>query len=203
MNCLWVTDRRAAGGDRIDEILDALKGTTHLWVEIREKEAADREILARVRAARAKLGRDVPLSVNRRFDIAMAGGADGVHLPADGLPLARVRANTPRGFRIGVSTHSATEAEEAIEEGADVVVIGPVFETPSKAAWGPPLGVATLENLPPLSAHRAQVFAIGGMTEEKLGQLDAVRDRVSGVAAVRMFQAAPDPRAVVERIAAW
>jgi thiamine-phosphate pyrophosphorylase len=202
MNCLWVTDRRAPGGDRIDEILDALRDAAHLWVEVREKEAPDREVLERVREARARLGRNVPLSVNRRFDIAMAAEADGVHLPADGIPLARVRANTPRGFRIGVSTHSAPEAERAIEAGADVVVIGPVFETPSKAAWGPPLGVGALESLPPLSDHGAQVFAIGGMVEERLQELDGFRDRVSGVAAVRMFQAARDPRALVERIGA-
>ena len=202
MNCLWVTDRRAPGGDRIEETLDALRDAPHLWVEIREKDVPDREVLERVRGARARLGRNVPLSVNRRFDIAMAADTDGVHLPADGIPLARVRANTPRGFRIGVSTHSAAEAEQAIEAAADVVVIGPVFETPSKAAWGPPLGLAALESLPPLSGHGAQVFAIGGIAEARLGELDALHDRVSGVAAVRMFQAAPDPRALVERIAA-
>jgi thiamine-phosphate pyrophosphorylase len=113
-----------------------------------------------------------------------------------------VRANTPRAFRVGISTHSAREAAAAIEEGVDVVVIGPVFETPSKAGYGPPLGVAGLESLPSLASHSTEVFAIGGITEERLEELDFLRDRLSGVAAVRLFQAAPDPRAVVERIAA-
>jgi thiamine-phosphate pyrophosphorylase len=202
MKALWVTDRTAPGGDRLEEILTALRGARELSVELREKNATDREVLDLVRRARENLGPDAPLSVNRRFDLALAGGAGGVHLPADGLPPARVRANTPRAFRVGISTHSAGEAAAAIEEGVDVVVIGPVFATPSKTRYGPPLGVAELERLPPLASHSSEVFAIGGITEERLDELDSVRDRVSGVAAVRLFQTAPDPRAVVDRIAA-
>ena len=201
MKALWVTDRSAPGGGRMEEIFTALRGAAGLSVELREKSATDRELLRLVETARERLGPEVPLSVNRRFDIALAGGADGVHLPADGLPPARVRANTPRGFRIGVSTHSAAEAEAAIEEGADVVVIGPVFATPSKARYGPPLGLAELERLPPLASHRSQLFAIGGITEENMAELESLRDRLSGIAAVRLFQTAPDPRAAVERIA--
>ena len=152
--------------------------------------------------ARQRLGPAVPLSVNRRFDIALAAGADGVHLPADGLPLLRVRAHTPRGFRIGVSTHSADEASDAIEAGAEVVVIGPVFDTPSKRAFGTPLGAAALSDLPPRASHASDVFAIGGISEANLGALEPYRDRISGVAAVRLFQEASGPRAAAERIAA-
>ena len=202
MKALWVTDRAAPGGERLEEILTALRGARELSVELREKNATDREVVDLVRRARESLGPDVPLSVNRRFDLALAGGAGGVHLPADGLPPARVRANTPRAFRVGISTHSAGEAAAAIEEGVDVVVIGPVFATPSKSGYGPPLGIAGLERLPPLASHSSEVFAIGGITEERLDELEPVRDRVSGVAGVRLFQTAPDPRAVVERIAA-
>jgi thiamine-phosphate diphosphorylase len=202
LKALWVTDRHAPGGGRIEEIFSALRGASGLAVEVREKNATDREVLALVATARERLGPEVPLSVNRRFDLALAGGAGGVHLPADGLPPARVRANTPRGFRIGLSTHSAAEAEAAIEDGVDVVVIGPVFATPSKAAYGPPLGIAELERLPPLASHRSEVFAIGGISEDSLGEIEPLLDRVSGIAAIRLFQTAPDPRAVVERIAA-
>ncbi|HYK42415.1 MAG TPA: thiamine phosphate synthase [Thermoanaerobaculia bacterium] len=201
MKALWVTDRDAPGGSRIEEIFSALRGAPGLAVEIRERKATDREVLALVRTARERLGPDVPVSVNRRFDLALAAGAAGVHLPADGLPPARVRANTPRGFRVGVSTHSAAEAQAAIEKEVDVVVIGPVFATPSKAAWGEPLGVGELERLPPLASHGSEVFAIGGISEERIEELDPVLDRLSGIAAVRLFQAAPDPRALFERIA--
>lgn len=201
MKCLYVTDRPAIGDARFERVLDALRGATGLAVELREKDVTDREILRWAEIARRRLGLSVPLSVNRRLDVAIAAGADGVHLPADGLPPARVRPAVPRGLRVGVSTHSATEARRAIEEGADVVVLGPIFETPSKAAYGAPLGPATLADLPSRDTHDAEVFAIGGIDEERLETLAEFRDRIAGVAVVRLVQEADDPRAVVERIA--
>ena len=202
MKVLYVTDRQALEAERFDSLLASLAGIAGVRVQLRERETSDRESLAWAARAREKLGADVPLFVNRRFDLALAAAADGVHLPADGLPLARVRTNTPRGFRIGVSTHSVDEAEAAITGGADLVVIGPVFDTPSKRSYGAPLGPGVLAELPRLVDHEAEVFAIGGIDESRMAALDACRDRISGVAAVRMFQDAADPRAVAERIVA-
>jgi thiamine-phosphate pyrophosphorylase len=201
MKALYVTDRGALGEARFFEVLEELRGAP-LAVELRERGADDREILRIAVAARERLGSAVPLSVNRRFDLALAAGADGVHLPADGLPLARVRANAPRGFRIGVSTHSPDEAAAAIEAGADVVVIGPIFDTPSKRTFGPPLGAGALRLLPALETHSSEVLAIGGVGEENLEELEPYRDRISGVAAIRLFQEAASPRAAAERLAA-
>jgi len=202
MKALYVTDRAAVGAERLRSVLQALAGAPGLAVQLREKDASDREILELARRCRDWLGPGVPLSVNRRFDIALAAGADGVQLPADGLPLRRVRSATPRGFRIGVSTHSADEARAAIEDGADVVLIGPIFDTPSKRAYGAPLGPAVLAELPPAAAHATAVYAIGGVDEKNLEALAPHRDRIAGIAAVRLFQDAADPRAVFERIAA-
>ncbi|MEP6994019.1 MAG: thiamine phosphate synthase, partial [Acidobacteriota bacterium] len=140
MKALYVTDRAAIGDDRFLALLAALSGASGLAVELREKETADRTCLSWARRARELLGSEVPLWVNRRFDTALAVGADGVHLPADGLPLRQVRTATPRGFRIGVSTHSVREAEQAIGAGADQVLIGPIFSTPSKRRFGGSLG---------------------------------------------------------------
>jgi thiamine-phosphate pyrophosphorylase len=201
VKCLYVTDRRAIGDDAFRRVLRALSGAKHLTVELREKEGTDREILAWTRTAKRELGPAVPVLVNRRLDVALAAEADGVHLPADGLPLARVRAASPRGTRVGVSTHSPAEAIHAIEERADVVVIGPIFETPSKNSYGPPLGTRCLEDLSPRETHGAEVFAIGGIDESRLEEISRFGDRISGVAAVRLVQQAADPRAVVERIA--
>ena len=201
MKALYVTDRSAVGDARFFEILEQLRGAP-IAVELREGGAEDREVLRLAAAARERLGSVVPLSVNRRFDLALAAGADGVHLPADGLPFERVRASAPRGFRIGVSTHSPGEAEAAIEAGADVVVIGPIFDTPSKRAFGPPLGVEALRRLPALETHRSEVLAIGGIAEDNLDELAPHRDRISGVAAIRLFQEAASPRAAAERVAA-
>jgi len=202
MKALYVTDRRAIGDPAFRRILTALAGAPGLAVQLREAEGSDAARLGWARFARSTLGLETPLYVSRRFDVALAADAQGVHLPADGVPLSRVRANTPRGFRIGLSTHSTEEARRAIEDAADLVVIGPVFDTPSKRAYGPPLGLASLEKLPPLAAHGREVFAIGGIDEARLQQLAALRDRVSGIAAIRLFQESGDPRRTAERVAA-
>jgi thiamine-phosphate pyrophosphorylase len=200
VKALWVTDRAACGPERFEALVAALAGSATLAVSLREKQSSDGACLDLARRVREVLGPSVVLTVNRRFDIALAAGADGVHLPADGLPLARVRANTPRGFRIGVSTHSPEEAARAIDEGADIVVIGPVFDTPGKRAFGPPLGPEALDRLPRLSDHSADVYAIGGIADENVERIARHKDRVSGVAAIRFFQNAADPPAAVERI---
>lgn len=202
MKALYVTDRLAIGDDRFGATLAALRGAPGLTVELREKGAADRETMLRAESAREALGREVPLLVNARVDVALAARASGVHLPADGLPLARVRTLSPRGFLVGVSTHSPEEAAAAIEGGADVVVLGPIFDTPSKRAFGAPLGTEAIEALPRRDEHHADVYAIGGVGDDELERLAGFRDRIAGVAAVRLFQESADPRAVAERIAA-
>lgn len=200
MKALYVTNRRAAGRERLEALLRAFAGAKDLTVELRERETSDRETLLQARRARDLLGERVPLLINRRFDVALAAGADGVHLPASGLPVGLVRTNTPRGFRIGVSTHSCEQALAAIEEGADLVLIGPIFDTPSKRAFGPPLGPGELAGLPLASTHPTQVYAIGGVGEATLERLLPYRDRVSGVAAIRLFQDAADPLAALARV---
>jgi thiamine-phosphate pyrophosphorylase len=203
MKALYVTDRAALGDERLAAVLDRLAGAPELAVSLREEpETAGRDLAARARDARARLGDSVSLYVHRRLDVALAAAAAGVHLPGYGLPLPRVRSAAPRGFRLGRSTHSAADAEEAIADGADFVVIGPIFDTPSKRRYGAPLGPQALSALPRRSTHACDVFAIGGVDEDRLAQLDPYRDRISGVAAIRLFQDAGDPRAVAERIAA-
>ena len=200
MKGMWVTDRAACGQERFEAVLAALHGAPGLCVQLREKGLSDAESAALARHCREVLGPAVALLVNRRFDVALVAGASGTHLPSEGLPVSRVRANTPRGFRIGVSAHSTEGAAQAIEEGADLVVLGPIFDTPSKRAFGPPLGLSALDRLAPLASHRADVYAIGGIGEENLDDIAARKDRVSGAAAIRMFQDSRDPRALAERI---
>lgn len=202
MKALYVTDRPAVGDERFEATLGALTGAPGLAVQLREKGVADGETMRRAKSARRVLGPEVPLFVNSRMDVALAAGASGVHLPADGLPLARVRPACPRGFLVGVSTHSPADAAAAIEEGADVVVLGPIFDTPSKRAFGPPLGTEAIAALPRRSEHGADVYAIGGIGESELEVLADFRDWIAGVAAVRLFQEAFDARRVVDRITA-
>jgi thiamine-phosphate pyrophosphorylase len=202
MKSLYVTDRESIGDERFEVVLERLRETPGLAVCLRERTASDRECLDRARDARDRLGAAVPLYVHRRFDVALAAGAAGVHLPASGIPVPHVRTHTPRGFQVGISTHSLAEVEDAIAGGADFAVIGPIFDTPSKRAWGTPLGPGILARLPRRESHACEIFAIGGIDEERLPELDPYRDRISGIAAIRLFQDSPDPRAIADRIAA-
>src|SRR5206468_1396685 len=99
-------------------LLERLAAAVGLTVELREKGTPDSETLRWAELARARLEPEVPIFVNRRLDLALAAKADGVHLPADGLPVRRVRAAAPRGFQVGVSTHSVDEAVHAIGDDA-------------------------------------------------------------------------------------
>jgi thiamine-phosphate pyrophosphorylase len=115
--------------------------------------------------------------VNDRLDLALAAGADGVHLPSNGLPLTDVR---PRIGLVGVSTHTVTEAVAAEAGKADFVVFGPVFATPGKT----PAGVDALRRV--VEAVRLPVFAIGGITPRNAN--DTLSAGAAGIAGIRMFQ---------------
>lgn len=149
-------------------------------VQIREKDLDDRALFGLARLARAALPPRTRLLVNGRIDVALAAGADGVHLPADGVPTAALRARFGPGVLIGRSTHRVEEVERARDEGADYVTFGPVYATPGKGA---PAGLGELARA---AAAGLPVYALGGVTLERLGELAAAG--ASGVAAIRMFQ---------------
>jgi len=100
--------------------------------------------------------------LNDRVDLALALNADGVHLRSDSLPLPLVRRILGNEKLIGISTHSVEEVQYAENEGADFVVLGPIFETPSKQIYGHPLGLHTMETACRVS--HLPIFAIGGIT---------------------------------------
>src|ERR1019366_6631069 len=110
--------------------------------------------------------------------------AHGVHLGTHSMPAAVARRVAPHGFLVGVSCHSLEQAQEAQTAGADYVLLGPIFETPSKLQYGPPLGLAVLREV----SRRVSIpiFALGGITPERAG--DCFRNRATGVAGIRMFQ---------------
>lgn len=153
-------------------------------VQIREKNLEDRPLWELTRRARAALPPPIQLLVNGRLDVALAAGADGVHLPSDGVPTAALRARFGADVLIGRSTHRIEEIERARDEGADYVVFGPVYETPGK---GVPLGLAALERA---TAAGLSVYALGGVTLERFGELAGAG--AAGVAAIRLFQDIPN-----------
>jgi thiamine-phosphate pyrophosphorylase len=136
------------------------------------------------RAAAITRGSNTRLLVNDRFDIARAAAADGVHLTTRSLPTELVRSTCGEDFLIGVSSHSLDEALEARAEGADFVVFGPVFETPSKQLYGEPQGLEKLREV--TSALRGfPVVAIGGIDLDNAAE--CFRAGASGIAAIRLF----------------
>jgi thiamine-phosphate pyrophosphorylase len=155
-------------------------------VQIREKDLDDRALLDLARLARAELTPPegtTALLVNGRLDVALAAGAAGAHLPAAGVPLAALRQRFGAGVLLGRSTHSLEEVERARRDGADYVTFGPVYATPGKAGYGPPAG---LERLAAAARLRIPVYALGGVTLSRFGEVAAAG--VAGVAAIRLFQ---------------
>lgn len=155
-----------------------------LAVQLRHKRATGAELAALSRALLAVLRpRGTLLLINDRVDVALAVGADGVHLPEAGLEMAQVRALAP-ALLIGVSRHSAQGAVAAARAGAALVQLGPIHATPSKAAYGAPLGLEAL------AAARAAIgdtclVAVGGMDRER-----ATAARAAGAHAVAAIRAA-------------
>jgi thiamine-phosphate pyrophosphorylase len=96
---------------------------------------------------------------------------------------------------VGKSTHSAADAQAAAEDGADIVLLGPIFPTPSKR--GSPLTPSVLDAMGPWPAP-AELFLIGGIDRERMGSLRSDAGRFTGVAAIRLFEDAEDPGAVVQ-----
>lgn len=198
--CLYlITDRTATLGRELGEVVRAaLSALPHgaAMVQLREKDLPARELLAlanRLRGITAERG--CKLLVNDRLDVALACGADGVHLPGSGLDLAAARAVAGPDFLIGVSTHSAEAASQAALGGADVIVCGPIWPTPSKAAYGPPLGLGALRQASQAvhaAATGAWLYALGGITTaERASQ--ARLAGAHGMAGIRAFFEAADP----------
>jgi len=190
-----------SGNTTPDHILRLVRAAVDAEVplfQIREKLLPARVLFELVaRAAELTRGSKTRLLVNDRSDIALAAGADGVHLTTQSLPVEVVRKIYGAEFLIGVSTHALDEAREARAAGADFVVFGPVFETESKRVYGPPQG---LEKLAKVARELEQfpVVAIGGITLENAGECFHAGAR--GVAAIRLLSGADQLSSIVRAI---
>jgi thiamine-phosphate pyrophosphorylase len=178
----YITDRKAVGG--VAPLMQAVKAAIDQGVEriqIREKDLPARELLALTRDVAALAApRGTQVLVNERTDIALAAGAQGVHLPAHSLPAREIRRIAPAGFVIGVSCHLIEEVRRADEEGADFVVFGPVFSTSSKEGVG-------LERLrEAVLSVRLPVLALGGVSLKNSAA--CLKMGAAGVAGISMFQ---------------
>jgi thiamine-phosphate pyrophosphorylase len=168
-------------GARVDAALAALPAGVAA-VQLRAKALAGRALYQAATAlATIVHGHGGLLLVNDRADVAVAAGADGVHLPARGLPPAAARAVVGETRLVGVSTHTAAEAAAACANGADYVTFGPVFDTPG-AEKAPPVGLATLAEV--TRATRLPLFALGGVAGSRARQAVGAGARVACIRAV-------------------
>lgn len=164
-------------------------------IQLREKNPGARTLheLA-VHACALARGTGTRILVNDRADVAIASGCDGVQLTNSSLEAGVVRRAFGEGFLVGVSTHSLREAREARDGGADFALFGPVFDTPSKRAYGPPLGLAALRDAA-LALAPFPLVAVGGIHAENAREV--LRAGASGVAAIRLFVESKDLAATV------
>ena len=183
---MLITDGSAAG-DQTDlrKIERALTDGVGV-VQLREKQLAAPPLLALARRLRGiTRGAGGLLLINGRADLALLAEADGVHLPAAGLPVAVVRELLGPDRLIGRSCHSRAEVEAAAAEGADYATFGPLYPTPSKAPYGPPPGPAALAEA--VTATGLPLFALGGIDAAHLAEVAATG--CYGVAAIRALYA--------------
>jgi thiamine-phosphate pyrophosphorylase len=195
MKLCYVTDRKALSGTSDEQIhllltkIEAAAKRGVDWVQIREKDLSAAELTSLVTEALRRVPAKCRILVNDRLDVAIASGAGGVHLGEQSIPvqeakrLLRDRRVSP-DFLAGVSVHSLAFAQAAEKSGADYLIFGPVFETPSKAAMGTPQGIEKLAQV--CAGVSIPVFAIGGINAENAPQCQAAG--AAGIAAIRMFQ---------------
>lgn len=188
-----VTDARILAAADLAERAAVLAVSAEIALHCRHAATAQAAVAATelfLRLARRASSR---VLVNDRADIARATGAHGVHLPADGLPIAAARTLVGPAALVGRSTHAPDDARRAAADGADYVVLGPIWPTPSHPNR-PALGLRAVRDIRNLGIP---VIAIGGVTADRAAQcLDA---GAWGVAAIAALWHAPDPGSAAAR----
>ena len=186
-----VTDRALSlGRSTVEVVRAAIRGGVSC-VQLREKGCSTREFMDEARLLKALLvGTGVPLFINDRLDVALAVGADGVHLGQNDLAIADARRLVGNRMIIGISAESVADAVRAEAEGADYIGASPVFTTPTKTDTAPPLGLDGLRAI--RRAVQLPLVAIGGIDADNAAQV--LRAGADGLAVVSAIVSAPCPR---------
>jgi|SRR3990172_12283055 len=200
-----ITDRsQTLGRSLLDVVKAALEGGVRM-IQLREKDLSGKELFNLAKELRELTNQfGAKLLVNDRIDVALAVGADGVHLGHQSISVQDARQvfktssliPHPSSFLVGVSTHSLEEALNAQSDGADFITFGPVYITPSKAAYGQPVGTDKVKEA--AEAVNIPIYALGGIRRRNIeGVLNA---GVYGVAMISNIMAAADVKKETEAI---
>jgi thiamine-phosphate pyrophosphorylase len=184
----YITDRRGLGPTPLAVHVQAAVEAGMDMVQLREKDLPCRELFGLAKSAVAFTQRSkTQIVINDRLDVAMAAGAHGVHLGGESAPPEVVRREVDKDFLVGVSCHSMEESLKAEAGGADYILLGPIFDTPSKRRYGPPLGLNKLSEV--AKRIRIPVLALGGITVKRVKP--CIESGATGIAAIRLFQECP------------
>jgi thiamine-phosphate pyrophosphorylase len=184
---------------RVLASVDAALAAGARWVQVRTKAGTDRQRLEAVLAVRRRTeAAGAVCLVNDRVDLALAAGADGVHLGDGDLPVDAVRRLVPPDFIIGATARDPDGARRAAAAGATYVGVGPVFATTTKAGLPPPLGPEGLARV--CASAGLPVIAIAGVTASRVPAVLAAG--AAGVAVVGAVFSAPDPAAATAELLA-
>lgn len=192
-----ITDRKVSTKPLPEAVRLALEGGVRA-IQLREKDLPIRELLSlahELRSITREFG--AKLFINDRVDVAVSVDADGVHLGTRSMPPEGARKVVGKGMFIGVSTHNLEEAKAAEAGGADFITFGPVFETPSKAEYGPPVGLEVIKSL--VYEVKMPVFAIGGIHGGNIKQV--ILSGVAGVAVISAIFSSPDIKTAASKFA--
>lgn len=179
---------------RRDVVAAALAGGVDA-LQLRDPGAGGAALLAAAHTLRElTLAHRAVLLVNDRVDVAIAAHADGVHLPAAGFAIADARTLVGETLLVGRSTHAPEEARAAALDGADYVILGPIFATPSKERYGQPIGVDAIT----AAGSTVPLIAIGGIGVNEVAATR--RAGTTGIAVVRAVLDAADPAAAARAL---
>jgi len=186
---LVVTDRHQTNGRPLVSLLQRVLTAGAPAIQLRERDLSARELVALAREAQAvTASRRSQLLINDRIDVALALEGVGVHLRGNSLPVSVARQLLGVQRLLGVSVHAVEEVLSAQLQGADYIVLGPIYETPSKQMFGPPLGIHTLEKACRLV--RIPIIGIGGVTVARAREMR--RAGAFGVAVITAVLGAAD-----------
>jgi len=194
-----ITDRRLSAPRSVENVVRAALRGGITAVQLREKECATRDFVELARALKAILTpAGVPLIINDRVDIALAAGADGVHIGQSDTEYCEARRLLGPDAIIGLSVETLEQAERAASLDADYLGVGPIFVTPTKPDAAPPCGIGGLAAIRRASRH--VLVAVGGIHRDNAAAV--IRAGADGIAVVSAICADPDPERAARELRA-
>ena len=199
LRLIVITDDVLAGPSGVASVVARALDAGAPAIQLRAKEASARDLAAVARSLRPVVRAAGALFfVNDRLDVALAVGADGVHLGPDDIPVRDVRSVVPEDFLVGYSTDDPDEAARAEADGADYLGSGTVYATTSKSDPGEAIGISGLQRV--VEAVSIPVVGIGGITPARAA--DVAASGASGAAVIGAVMAATDPGLAVRALMA-